>query len=231
MRYYISDLHFYHDNLNQRMDCRGFESGEAMNAYMIDRWNSRVRKNDEVIILGDLSVGNAKQTNEILGRLNGTLYLIEGNHDKYLSQPAFYKERFVWIRPYAEMKDNKRKVILSHYPIFCYNGQYRENQDGAPHTCRLYGHVHQAVDEYLIHSCQKQTRECVREVYGKEEKISIPCHLVSCCCMFSDYQPLTLDEWIEVDKKRRDKLELEMDEKRRNKLDTELDGKKETCWI
>ena len=30
MRYYIADLHFCHSNLNQRMDRRGFESGEAM---------------------------------------------------------------------------------------------------------------------------------------------------------------------------------------------------------
>ena len=44
MRYYIADLHFCHENLNTRMDCRGFESGEAMNEYMIAQWNSRVRK-------------------------------------------------------------------------------------------------------------------------------------------------------------------------------------------
>ena len=35
MRYYISDLHFYHDNLNHRMDNRGFENAEAMNEYML----------------------------------------------------------------------------------------------------------------------------------------------------------------------------------------------------
>lgn len=35
MRYYIADLHFCHENLNTRMDCRGFESGEAMNEYMM----------------------------------------------------------------------------------------------------------------------------------------------------------------------------------------------------
>ena len=31
MRFYISDLHFYHENLNTKMDNRGFESVEAMN--------------------------------------------------------------------------------------------------------------------------------------------------------------------------------------------------------
>ena len=46
MRYYISDLHFFHSNLNDRMDKRGFASGEAMNEHMIRQWNDRVHKND-----------------------------------------------------------------------------------------------------------------------------------------------------------------------------------------
>ena len=70
VRYYIADLHFYHENLNQHMDCRGFESADAMNEYMIARWNSRVRKNDEVVILGDFSISpNGSEVNRILERL------------------------------------------------------------------------------------------------------------------------------------------------------------------
>ena len=49
MRYYIADLHFCHNNLNDHMDCRGFKSTEDMNEYMIAKWNSRVRSNDEVV--------------------------------------------------------------------------------------------------------------------------------------------------------------------------------------
>ena len=83
MRYYISDLHFFHENLNTQMDCRGFKDAAQMNAYMIKQWNSRVRPKDEVVILGDFSVGKAKETNEVLSQLNGTLYMIKGNHDSY----------------------------------------------------------------------------------------------------------------------------------------------------
>ena len=53
LRYYIADLHFFHGALNDRMDRRGFADTEAMNAYMLERWNGKVRKNDEVIILGE----------------------------------------------------------------------------------------------------------------------------------------------------------------------------------
>lgn len=159
MRYYISDLHFFHESLNTQMDCRGFKDVAQMNAYMIKQWNSRVRTRDEVVILGDFSVGKAEQTNEILNQLNGRLYMIKGNHDRYLKESEFNKERFVWIKPYAEMHDNRRKVVLSHYPIFCYNGQYRRNKKGEPLTYMLYGHVHDTLDEQLVRQFCQITRQ------------------------------------------------------------------------
>ena len=72
MRYYIADLHFFHEAMNREMDCRGFENGEEMNEYMLGKWNKKVRRNDEVVILGDLSWGNAEQTNRLLGQLKGS---------------------------------------------------------------------------------------------------------------------------------------------------------------
>ena len=42
MRFFISDLHFFHGALNTRMDNR-FDCVETMNEYMIKRWNFRVR--------------------------------------------------------------------------------------------------------------------------------------------------------------------------------------------
>lgn len=206
MRYYISDLHFFHANMNEHMDKRGFASAEAMNEYMIDKWNSRVRNNDEVVILGDLSLGSVGETNELLTRLRGKLYLIEGNHDRFLHKKEFDAGRFVWIKPYAELHDNNRKVILSHYPIFCYNGQYQLDKKGNPRTYMLYGHVHDSYDEYLLNRFIQETRASVRSIRGREEPSAIPCHMINCFCMYSDYVPLTLDEWIILDEKRRGML-------------------------
>ena len=206
MRYYIADSHFFHGALNTVMDCRGFANVEEMNEYMLRKWNRKVRPNDEVVILGDLSWGNAEETNALLNKLNGRLYLIEGNHDHYLSKSGFNKNRFVWIKPYEEMKDNGRKVVLSHYPIMCYNGQYRIDDKEQPKTYMLYGHVHDTYDEVLINQFQKMTREAKRTMIGSEELRSIPCNMINCFCMYSDYVPLTLDEWIELDAKRRESL-------------------------
>lgn len=203
MRYYISDLHFFHSNLNDRMDKRGFASGEAMNEHMIRQWNDRVHKNDEVVILGDLSIGQAQETNEVVHQLKGKLYLITGNHDRFLQKKEFDASRFVWIKPYGEIHDNNRRVILSHYPVFCYNGQYLRDKKGNPRTYMLYGHVHNTYDEFLINQFIQRTRSSVRKVRGSEEPVAIPCNMINCFCMFSDYVPLTLDEWIELDRKRR----------------------------
>ena len=201
MRYYIADPHFFHGALNTKMDRRGFESVEAMNEYMLRQWNRKVRKNDEVVILGDLSWGKAEETNELLERLNGRLYLIQGNHDRFLKSKDYNAGRFVWIKPYEELQDNKRKEILCHYPIMCYNGQYRVDENGNPKVYMLYGHVHDTQDQRLLERFQAITRETA-SVSPDGTARQIPCNMINCFCMYSDYVPFTLDEWIACEKRR-----------------------------
>lgn len=202
MRYYIADLHFFHAAMNTKMDRRGFENVEQMNQYMLDKWNQKVRKNDEVIILGDLSWGKAEETNELLDELNGRLYLIQGNHDRFMKNKDFNASRFGWIKPYEELQDNKRKVILCHYPIMCYNGQYRIDENGNPKVYMLYGHVHDTYDQRLIEKFQDITRNSTLENRDGTKR-EIPSNMINCFCMYSDYTPLTLDEWIVCDRNRR----------------------------
>ncbi len=195
MKYFIADCHFFHESLNVRMDRRGFRDAAEMNAYMLEKWNNRVRSTDDVYILGDLSVGNAGQTNALLEELKGKLYLIQGNHDKFGIKPGYSTSRFEWIKPYAELQDHRRKLILCHYPILNYNRQYRLDDYGYPSTYMFYGHVHNTQDERLIEQFQEMTRATVKTL-SDGRKVRIPCQMVNCFCMFSDYTPLTADEWI-----------------------------------
>lgn len=206
MRYYIADLHFFHEGLLHRMDNRNFETVEKMNDYMISQWNSKVRPVDEVVVLGDFSLGRGADTNKILERLNGKKFLIKGNHDYYTDDRRFDTTYFQWIEKYKVVKDNKRRVVLSHYPIFCYDGQYRYDKNGNPTTYMLYGHVHDTYDEVLINRFQNITRESERTIGPDNTVIKIPCQMINCFCMFSNYVPLSLDEWIENDRKRREKM-------------------------
>lgn len=205
MRYYIADTHFFHKALNTKMDCRGFADAYEMNEYIIHQWNSKVRKSDEVVILGDFSWGNAEETMSVLEQLNGKLYLITGNHDRFIKDKKMDLSRFIWIKDYAELHENKRKVVLCHYPIVCYNGQYRKDINGNPSTYMLHGHIHQTHDQELLDHYQayvaSQMHTCID---GSIEPI--PMQMINCFCMYSDYKPMTLDEWIEIDKKRRETL-------------------------
>ncbi len=209
MRYYISDLHFYHESLLTKMDCRGFADIEQMHEYIKNQWNKKVRPRDDVVILGDVSIERGRKTSEILEQLNGRLYLIRGNHDRFLYDRRFDASRFGWIKDYEELNDNKRKVVLSHYPIFCYHGQYRRDKEGNPKTYMLYGHVHDTQDEVLVDRFIRETMNHRHKNPGQDKELPIPCQMINCFCMFSDYTPLSLDEWIENDRFRRDRIRRE----------------------
>lgn len=188
MRYYIADCHFGHEKVRE-LDKRPFASVEQMDAYMIEQWNQVVRKKkDEVVILGDFCMGKGERVNELLTRLNGKKCLVTGNHDTmFLRDKRLDTNLFEWIRPYTELHDNNRKVVLSHYPMICYNGQYYGKT-----SYMLYGHVHNTMDYQNVRRFVRETRE---STYGAENT-PIACNMINCFTVFSDYRPLTLDEWI-----------------------------------
>lgn len=202
LRYYISDLHFFHKALNDKMDVRGFDDVEEMNEYMINQWNRKVKKRDEVVVLGDFSWGNAKETTEVIQRLNGKIFLIRGNHDRFLDEKSFDVSMFGWVRDYAELNDNRRKVVLSHYPIAFYNGQYRKDELGRPKTYMLHGHIHNTQDRDDLDAFIDFMATRKHISIGNELE-NVPCQIINCFCQDSDYEPLTLDEWIELDEKRK----------------------------
>ncbi len=200
MIYYIADCHFYHAALNTKMDKRGFSDVTEMNEYMIKKWNDKVTNADTVVILGDLSLGNVQETNELIHRLKGKLCLIVGNHDKYIGKPDFDFGRFEWIDNYREITDSQKKVICCHYPMPFYEGQYRKRHNGDPKTYMMYGHVHETRDEMLMQKIIEMIRNTSYVPIGSENEGFIPCNMINCFCKRSDYTPLTLTEWIRYEK-------------------------------
>ena len=197
MKLYISDLHFFHESLLNNLDNRPFSSVEDMNEYMVYKWNERVKSHDEVYVLGDLSFGNVEETTKLLNQLKGKLTLIMGNHDSFAKKTAFNSTRIREIKSYMEINDNNRRVILSHYPIMFYNGQFKQS------TYMLYGHVHNSFDEVLINDFIKLASSKKRPAKGFDSETTTPFNMINCFCMFSNYTPLSLDEWIELDRNRR----------------------------
>jgi len=109
---------------------------EDMHRKLIQNWNAYVSDHDEIYILGDFSYkGNGEDVNQILKKLHGKKYLIRGNHDKYLNDPAFDASAFEWVKDYHSLHYKKREFVLFHFPILEWQGFFRD-------TIHLYGHVH-----------------------------------------------------------------------------------------
>lgn len=200
MKYYISDPHFYH-RYCEDMDHRGFSTLFEMHEYMISQWNKRVTDDDDVFVIGDFSFGNGRETWNVLSRLKGRITLVEGNHDGFYLDDREFTDTFENVAVYYEIRDGSREVILCHYPMPFYNHQYRLDRQGNPETYMLYGHIHNTFDEYYLSKVIDKLSEVER--YGIDGRIEkTPFRLINTFCMYSDYVPLTLDEWIELDEKR-----------------------------
>ena len=96
----------------------------------------------------------------------------------------FDRSLFRWIRPYAEIRDCRRQVILSHYPVFCYKGQYRMTPEGTPLTYMLYGHVHNTHDERLVNEFIRITRSTMVKSARQTEEHPIPCNMINASACF-----------------------------------------------
>jgi hypothetical protein len=60
--------------------------------------------------------------------------------------------------------------------------------------------------EKLVNEFIRITRSTVVTSRNKPEGHPIPCNMINCFCMFSDYIPVMLDDWIRIDAGRRAKL-------------------------
>lgn len=134
--YFTSDTHFNHEFI---IKCckRPFKSADDMNESLIRNWNSIVPKDGIVFHLGDFAWGN--NWKPILEQLNGTKYLILGNHDfKNIDKEACDKY-FEHVSQQMFINIEHRKVYLNHNPFLCYGGTYRKEKDL---VYQLFGHVH-----------------------------------------------------------------------------------------
>ena len=134
--FFTSDTHLCHSNIIRYCD-RPFASVEEHDAALVENWNKKVPKNGIVFHLGDVAMAFDKdRLKEILDSLNGTIYLIVGNHD--VPHLDFIKYRFAGVFWQLCLHIGPRDVWLNHNPFLCYAGAWREK----PKHIQLFGHVH-----------------------------------------------------------------------------------------
>ena len=134
MIYFTADTHFFHSNIIG-MANRPFHSVEEMNQTLIKNWNARVSPSDQIFILGDFTLKGPSIANELLKQLNGEIFLLRGNHDRFVDRKGFQKDAFQWVKDYFELSWQGRWFIMCHFPFLSWNGVHR----GSFH---LHGHQH-----------------------------------------------------------------------------------------
>lgn len=148
MIFFTSDLHFCHDK-DFVWEDRGFNSVEEMNAAIVENWNKTVYPDDDVYVLGDLTLGDTEEGIRLISKLNGYLHIIRGNHDtdkkveRYLELPNVVNVQYADV-----LKYKKALFWLSHYPTITAN--YDDELPWAKHLVNLFGHTHQISPFYEV---------------------------------------------------------------------------------
>ena len=147
-----ADTHFGHENI-LKYEHRPFKNVRDMDKKLIANWNSVVKKNDIIYILGDFSFYNKANTEKIVKQLHGRKILIMGNHDRDRSVLWWSSVGIDEVYRHPIVYDNY--TIMSHEPPEYYN-------DATPYVY-LYGHVHKSE---MYKTCTKQTACVCTERWG-----------------------------------------------------------------
>ncbi len=141
MIWFTSDPHLGHDK-DFVWQARGFKSIDEMNAEIIRRWNERVSPDDDVYVLGDLTLGDIEAGIAFIATFNGKLHIMRGNHDtdkkveRYLELPNVIEVKYADVLKYG-----KAVFWMGHYPTITAN--YDDDKPWAKHVVCLFGHTHQ----------------------------------------------------------------------------------------
>lgn len=114
--YFISDTHFGHWFAVWFWN-RPFKNIREMNNVLIDNWNSRIKDEDVVVIVGDFFAGNKLFSKYLLKNLNGDKIFIKGNHDFKFRYKKLLDSRDIKIYNRIEFSLNDNHFILTHKPM------------------------------------------------------------------------------------------------------------------
>lgn len=132
--YFISDLHFSHlsfSRFRQEVHPGSFSNINEHDEWLIDNWNSVVRKQRDIVwVLGDIAWNN--EGLKRVKQLNGVKNLILGNHDSQRFKVQEFMRYFSSIHGVIRKYD----FIMSHCPIHPNELNYHNW-----HT-NVHGHIH-----------------------------------------------------------------------------------------
>ena len=133
--WFTSDIHFRHRNII-RLCGRPFDDVYEMDEEIIANFNSVVRPEDDLYIVGDVDFkGHA---DNLVARLNGRKILIEGNHDKGYDATLFDEIHQI-CEVIIPVDGRNYRFVMCHYPFAEWPDFYKQ-------AIHLHGHQHNKAD-------------------------------------------------------------------------------------
>ncbi|MEV5646919.1 metallophosphoesterase family protein [Nocardia sp. NPDC052254] len=133
--WFLADPHIGHRLVS---GLRGFDTPEQHDAGLAERWDERIGHDDQVWVLGDISVGGKGPQLAALdwiAQRPGVKHLVAGNHDGCHPMRSeahrwqrIYLDSFASVQQSAIRKIDARRVLLSHFPF--------HGDDEGDHTVR-----------------------------------------------------------------------------------------------
>lgn len=134
-RWFTSDHHFGHVNIIDFSN-RPFNSVNHMNEVFVQNINEDVAEDDEIYFVGDVFMGDWRENLiEYGSRMNGTKYIIPGNHDKVFcgrkgwrkNIPFYENAGFTVLEQEVVIEINGSPFLLCHFPRAMDKNDHRYN--------------------------------------------------------------------------------------------------------
>lgn len=108
--------------------------------FLIDKWNKKLKNNDDIYIIGDLTFKSEKPISWYLSYMKGKKHLIVGNHDgQWMRQVDDMSEYFESVDYIKTMRFEKKQLTFCHYPMLEWPGS-RYVESGT--SFLIHGHIH-----------------------------------------------------------------------------------------
>ena len=113
MIWFTSDTHFNHANVIGYCK-RPYANTTEMDKALIENWNSCVKKNEHIYVLGDFAMCSNEYRKAILSQLKGYKILVKGNHDK--DTKIMLEVGFDKVIENDRIKIGNTHLLVSHFP-------------------------------------------------------------------------------------------------------------------
>ena len=127
--WFTSDTRFGHEKVIE-YEKRPFADADTMDEVLINNWNQKVKPEDTIYHLGDVTFNKKARSREIIQSLNGVKICIHGNHDG--SHRSMESLGFAACMESCYLILGGHHCFLNHEPFPVV----------APDCWQLHGHVH-----------------------------------------------------------------------------------------